>query len=113
MAAAGKHLEEIVEDLFAEVGTHAYTRNDFQPGLPEKMGKIISMLQGLKVTEFAGQPVQSLTRKDGTMLTFADESWLLLRPSGTEPVIRVYAEASTLDRARELVAAGSALIEKV
>ena len=49
----------------------------------------------------------------GTRLDFEDGSWLLLRPSGTEPVVRVYAEAATLDRARELVMHGVALVEGV
>jgi phosphomannomutase len=112
MAAKGKRLEGLIEDLFAETGEHQYTRRDLHPR-QEKMHGIISALQSFKETEFAGAPLAAIVRKDGTRLDFADGSWLLLRPSGTEPVVRVYAEAATLDRARELVMHGVALVEGV
>lgn len=112
MAAKGKRLEALIADLFAEVGEHQYTRRDLHPP-QEKMHSIISALQSFKGTEFAGAPLAGIVRKDGTRLDFTDGSWLLLRPSGTEPVVRVYAEAATLDRARELVARGVDLVEAV
>ena len=109
MAISGKSLEGLMDDIYAEVGFHAYVRQNLRPA-PERMPKVISMLQGLKLNEFAGEPLQVITRKDGTLLTFLDGSWLLLRPSGTEPVVRVYAEAFTQERAQDLVAAGVALL---
>ena len=112
MAFAGKSLAGLVDDLHAEVGFHAYTRSDLHPS-PEKMPRIIAHLQGLKPAEFAGETLQSVTRKDGTLLTFSDASWLLLRSSGTEPVVRVYAEAGSRERVDILIAAGAALIESV
>lgn len=112
MAAKGKRLEDLIEDVFAEVGRHEYTRNDLHPP-QEKMHLIISALQSFKETAFAGAPLAGISRKDGTRLDFEDGSWLLLRPSGTEPVVRVYAEASTQERAAELVEKGVALVEGV
>ncbi len=112
MAARGKRLEELIADIFAEVGVHEYTRADLHPP-QEKMHLIIPALQSFKGSEFAGAPLAGIVRKDGTRLDFTDGSWLLLRPSGTEPVVRVYAEASTQDRARELVACGVELVEGV
>lgn len=112
MAAKRKRLEELIEALFAEVGTHEYTRRDLHPP-QEKMHRIISALQSFSETQFAGAPLSRILRKDGTRLDFEDGSWLLLRPSGTEPVVRVYAEASTQVRAQELVARGVALVEGV
>ena len=46
---------------------------------------------------------------DGLRFEFADESWLLLRPSGTDPVVRVYAEAQTIEMRDELLGAGCAI----
>ncbi len=112
MAAKGKRLEELIADIFAEVGAHHYTRSDLHPP-QEKMHSIISALQSFRETEFAGAPLSGIHRRDGTRLDFTDGSWLLLRPSGTEPVVRVYAEAATLDRAKELVARGVELVEGV
>ena len=112
MAAKGKRLETLIDDVFALVGPHEYHRNDLHPP-QEKMHAIISALQSFKETEFAGAPLERITRKDGTRLDFVDGSWLLLRPSGTEPVVRVYAEAPTQERAQELVARGVALVESV
>ena len=112
MAAQGKRLEDLIEDVFALVGRHEYTRNDLHPP-QEKMHSIISALQSFKETRFAGGDLAGITRKDGTRLDFVDGSWLLLRPSGTEPVVRVYAEAETQERARELVAEGVMLVNAV
>jgi phosphomannomutase len=84
MAAKGKRLETLIDDVFALVGPHEYHRNDLHPP-QEKMHAIISALQSFKETEFAGAALERITRKDGTRLDFVDGSWLLLRPSGTNP----------------------------
>ena len=112
MAVKGKRLEDLIDDIFEIVGRHEYTRNDLHPP-QEKMHSIISALQSFKETEFAGAPLAGIVRKDGTRMDFVDGSWLLLRPSGTEPVVRVYAEAPTQARAQELVARGVALVNEV
>ncbi len=112
MAHAGKRLEELIEDVFALVGRHEYTRDDLHPA-PEKMRAINAALQSFKETMFADATIAAVVRKDGTRLDFEDGSWLLLRPSGTEPVVRVYAEAPTQERARDLVNHGVALVNGV
>jgi phosphomannomutase len=78
-----------------------------------KMPAIIAHLKELAITEFANAPLAKIEKKDGTRLDFVDGSWLLLRPSGTEPVVRVYAEAKTQARAEELVTAGVDLVNGV
>lgn len=105
MAAAGKRLEVLIDDVFAEVGPHEYTRNDMHPD-PAAMPAIIAGLSDFSEPTFVGAEIKEIVRKDGTRLDFADGSWLLLRPSGTEPVVRVYSEAPTMEQAKHLVAAG-------
>jgi len=105
MAAAGKRLEALIEDVFNEVGPHEYTRNDMHPD-PAAMSAINAGLKAFGAPTFAGRDIKEIVRKDGTRLDFTDGAWLLLRPSGTEPVVRVYAEASTLEQAQYLVASG-------
>jgi len=58
----------------------------------------------------AGEPVADAVTVDGVKLLLADGSWLLVRPSGTEPVIRVYAEAADPGRVDELLEAGRELV---
>ncbi len=105
MAAAGKRLEELIDDVFAEVGPHEYTRNDMHPD-PTAMPAIIAGLLDFSASTFIGHDIRDIVRKEGTRLDFVDGSWLLLRPSGTEPVVRVYSEAPTMEQAKRLVAAG-------
>ena len=52
--------------------------------------------------EFAGRPVKSVDRTDGLQLTFGDGAWVLMRPSGTEPVVRIYSEASTIAESQKI-----------
>jgi phosphomannomutase/phosphoglucomutase len=54
--------------------------------------------------------VTKVDTTDGFRLFFGDESWLLIRFSGTEPLVRIYAEAKSLQRARELLDEGKKLI---
>jgi phosphomannomutase len=59
----------------------------------------------------AGQPIDEINEADGFKLLLADGSWLLMRPSGTEPVMRVYAEGDSTERVAELLDAGRELVE--
>jgi phosphomannomutase len=112
MAARKKRLEEQIAELMAEFGPHEYQRVDLHPE-PSKMPAVIQSLKEDNPTDLAGMPVQSIDRMDGTKFNFADESWLLLRASGTEPVVRVYAEASSSENVQALIDAGLGLVERV
>ena len=58
------------------------------------------------VQEYHGRPVQRQDRTDGLKLIFGDGSWVLMRLSGTEPVVRYYAESSSRDDLDELLECG-------
>ncbi|WP_309716632.1 sugar phosphate nucleotidyltransferase [Armatimonas sp.] len=109
VALSGKSLPELLSELTEEVGPHEYLRINLRP-TPAQMHRIHTALQGFRETHLAGAEIAAIRRRDGTRLDFTDGSWLLLRPSGTEPLVRVYAEAATRTRARELTEAGASFI---
>ena len=110
MAAGGKKFESLLQDVYDIVGFHGYFRRDLH-FTPQKMPAVLEIVKNWNLTEFAGSPLKQIVRTDGLRMDFNDEAWLLLRPSGTEPVVRVYAEATSQERAEELVNQGVALLE--
>ena len=100
MARSGKPLSALVQELFDEFGPHAYFRADLRT---LKQPEIMARLRregGLR--EIAGSAVETVDMLDGFKHFIAD-GWLLVRPSGTEPVLRIYAEAPSKSRALGLV----------
>ncbi|WP_254532196.1 phosphoglucomutase/phosphomannomutase family protein [Natrinema gelatinilyticum] len=73
--------------------------------------RVLSDLQDEIPESVAGTAVEDVNTADGFKLLLADGSWLLVRPSGTEPVLRVYAEASDEERVQELLETGRELLE--
>ena len=112
MATRKKRLEEQIAELMAEFGPHEYQRVDLHPE-PSKMPAIIKSLKEDNPAEIAGLPVRGIDRMDGTKFLFDNDAWLLLRPSGTEPAVRVYAESSSQAKVQELIDAGLGLVERV
>jgi len=72
---------------------------------------VLTDLEAALPEELAGAAVESVSTVDGFKVFLADGTWLLMRPSGTEPKLRVYAEASSEERVDELLAAGRDLVE--
>jgi len=66
--------------------------------------RLIESLQNHPLSEIAGQPVTECLTIDGYKFQLADESWLLIRFSGTEPVLRLYSEALTPETVRRNLA---------
>lgn len=96
-----KPLSALVEELFDEFGPHAYHREDVRT--PQQKVIVDRFDQGWALESIAGRTVRSIDRLDGIKHLMQD-AWLLVRPSGTEPVLRIYAEAPTRDEAQALVA---------
>ncbi len=112
MAVRKKRLEEQIAELMAEFGPHEYQRVDLHPE-PSKMAAVVKSLTEDNPDEVAGLKVLKIDRTDGTKFFFDNDAWLLLRASGTEPVVRVYAESSSQEKVSELIAAGLGLVERV
>ncbi len=108
MAHHGRRLGELVADLHREIGAHCFERLDLRLNAPamEKARR----LSGEGIDALGGIPVRGINRIDGIKFSLADGSWLLIRPSGTEPVLRIYAEASEPDLVKNLLRAGSEIV---
>jgi phosphomannomutase len=90
-----------LEHLFDQVGTHYYSRRDvsFDPG---ERNRIEGLLASGELKELAGIHVRSVDEIDGLRLIF-DDAWLASRFSGTEPLLRIYAEAGNPDAVTALL----------
>ncbi len=101
MSASGKTLSELQEEIYALAGCHFYTdRIDLKLDNQEKVKPIIEKAKTL--TEVGGYTVTSINTKDGVKLMLGDNTKILVRPSGTEPLLRIYFETDNLDRLEEL-----------
>ncbi len=95
VAASGEPLGERFAALEAATGwRHAYDRLDLHLGGAQAMARAAAKLQD-PPDSVAGREVTSVERLDGTKLNLADDAWVLVRASGTEPLLRVYCEAPT------------------
>jgi phosphoglucomutase len=108
VAREGKSVKELLERLYGEVGRFV-TRRDNLKLSPELEALYKNKVNSLP-SEVAGSKVTDVIRIDGTKLLLADGSWMLFRKSGTEPVVRLYGEASTDARLSEVMAAGRQFI---
>jgi len=106
VSAAGVPLYELVADLQADVGPTCYTRRDVPLRRPVAKTEMVARLTEDVPKSLGGQDVVEVKTLDGVKYLLADESWLLIRPSGTEPVLRVYAEAPNQAMVSALLAYG-------
>lgn len=107
MAQRGRTLAGLVEDLFAITGPREFNRLDLKLD-PAVKDAFVAGIPAATVTEIAGRPVLEAQTADGLKLLLPDDEWLLMRPSGTEPLVRVYAEAASMADVDDLIAAGRA-----
>jgi alpha-D-glucose phosphate-specific phosphoglucomutase len=103
VARRGKPLAKQLEELFGKVGSYCPQRENFRL-TPEVKEKFTGKLQS-DPSEFCGQKVAEVVRKDGLKLVLQNGSWVCYRLSGTEPVVRVYSEAPTPAELTKLSAA--------
>jgi phosphomannomutase len=109
---AGKPPSEMLRDLHEEFGEFRFGRRDLHVEV-EAGKELVSRLATDAPVEVGGDKVVNVETLDGTKLEFGDESWLLFRQSGTEPVLRIYSEATSVQKMESLLAAGVALATAV
>ena len=110
VARTRKGLPELIADLFAKVGPVYNRRLNFSL-TPEVKERLLIRLKTAPA-RFAGLDVAEHITLDGHKYLLADGSWVCFRPSGTEPVVRFYFEASSFEDLERLRGAGEALIRE-
>jgi phosphoglucomutase len=108
VARRNKSLQEQIQDLFSKVGSFYPQRDNFRL-TDEVKAKFTKKLTNDPI-EISGHKVKKVVRTDGMKLIFDDGSWVCYRLSGTEPVVRVYSEASTEAGLKKLAKAAEAWI---
>lgn len=104
VAARGKSLTEQLNELKEKVGNLESARigvkltPEIAASLKEKLAQ--------EPTEIGGRKIESINRMDGVKFVFGDGSWMLMRPSGTEPLVRIYAESENKDDLEVLIEQG-------
>jgi phosphomannomutase len=102
---AGKPPSEMLRELHREFGEFHYGRKDLRV-VPAIGLQLLGRIRNATPDSVAGYKVTDVESMDGTKLLFDDESWLLFRQSGTEPVLRIYSEATSVAKVNALLAAG-------
>jgi phosphomannomutase len=109
MARTEKTPSQLLDHLYSKVGPHYYDRTDFHISAARRK-TIVQRLACDPPRELAGSKVTKVDSIDGLRLFLGDESWLLIRLSGTEPLVRIYAEADSVEKAHDLIEEGRGLI---
>jgi len=112
MAEAQAPLHVLVEDLLEKYGPAQYARTDMKLKRPVNKADMVQFLVSAAPAAIAGVDVEEVQTVDGVKYYLNDGSWLLIRPSGTEPVLRVYAEAPNDARVKALLGFGEEMAQK-
>jgi phosphomannomutase len=102
---AGKPPSQMVREMHREFGEFYFNRRDLHVDV-KRGQELVARLASVPPTNVAGYDVSGVETMDGTKLLFEDESWLLFRQSGTEPVLRIYSEATSPAKVEALLNRG-------
>lgn len=95
MAARKCTVSALVDDLYKRFGASHFRRVDFELKDAVNKDSWAARIAGQIGKDLAGRPVKGTSTMDGVRVTLEDDSWVLMRPSGTEPLIRTYAEGTS------------------
>jgi phosphomannomutase len=104
IAQSGQDLSDLYRNLQQQTHfTAAYDRIDLPLASMDVRARLLHQLQTQPLTEITGQAVIDCLTIDGYKFRLADQSWLMVRFSGTEPVLRLYCEAATLEQVHQIL----------
>jgi phosphomannomutase len=102
MADRGRTLGELIRELTEEFGPHEYGRVDLEIERKAANRAVHQVASG-KIKSVAGLKVTGINDMDGAKMLFGESAWLLVRASGTENILRLYAEAPSREQVKELL----------
>lgn len=105
---SGLKPSELVRAIWDEFGEFHFERRDLHVPI-SKGQQLVEMMREQTPSEFAGYKVANVATLDGSKLIFEDESWILFRQSGTEPILRIYCEATSITKMTTLIDEGERL----
>jgi phosphomannomutase len=112
-AVEGKPVRETLEDIFRIVGgARSFDRLDLKL-TPPQQANLAAKLGTVSPDTLAGRPVAEINRLDGEKYLRDDGTWVMLRLSGTEPLIRIYAEGTSPEDVRGLLEAGDQIVKQL
>jgi len=102
MAKSGKTLDDLISEVYEIVGPFAFERIDLHID-NEIKESIIQNCKENKYTSFGKYNIERIDTTDGFKFFFDDDTWLMIRPSGTEPVLRTYSESSSQEKCFDIL----------
>lgn len=105
VAVSGKGLRQLLDETMDDIGHFHYQRIDRRIEDAAKE-QLIAKLRSAPPTVIDGRRVAATNFSDGFKFIFENGDWLLIRPSGTEPVLRLYSEAGTPDQVERFLRHG-------
>lgn len=110
MAQSGKDLGAIIDEMLADIGRLEFARRGLSVTDDQMARFRAETVPTYTADEIAGKRVLDVDRRDGVKLLLEGDAWVMMRPSGTEPLVRIYAEAATTDEVNELLDAAEAVV---
>lgn len=110
IAESGKKLSRLADEITAKYGESHYERSDMRLSRPLEPRSLYAKIE----TAWRGaKNIARIDRLDGVKIIFSDESWILVRASGTEPVVRIYCETPEETRTKKLIEQASLIVADV
>ena len=109
LATTKKKSSELCEEVIKEYGSSYYQRVDLPIAKAVDLATFVDKARKKLPKKFGTAKVSNIATEDGLKVYFENDEWLLVRPSGTEPLVRVYAEAATKKATQELLQVGEKL----
>src|SRR5215467_11477370 len=111
LAATSKSCTQLIREMWSEFGEFHYDRRDLH--VPIEAGQaVVEKLRTTPPATFAGRRVREVGTLDGSKVFLDNDSWILFRQSGTEPLLRVYCEAPSPSAVGEIMSAGLKFVEQ-
>ena len=110
MAVRKMSLSELVKELEKQYGTSCYQRRDFEISKPVDRGTLAEKLKKKLPKKILGRAVSEVYTFDGLKIILDNDEWLLIRPSGTEPLLRLYCETANKKQTEEFLNFGEKLL---